>query len=111
MVLVVTFNTFYLLVSLSHSHKHIHTHTHTHTLIGTSLLVVEAADADGEDNAITYSIPDNELFTVDPDGTIRNNQTFPLVADTEVCCQVPPAINKCFLGGSVLTILGICIMW
>ena len=65
-----------------------HTHTHTHTHTGTTLLIVVATDADGQDNSITYSIPDNDLFEVDPDGTIVNSQLFPLVLDTEVSNQI-----------------------
>lgn len=60
---------------------------------GTSLLQVFARDDDGEDNVISYSVINEEEnglnFTVDSDGVIRNDASFPAVTADD-----PPGVRS-----------------
>lgn len=59
--------------------------------ISTSLIQVEAFDRDGVDNAITYSIVEDNVtnstsiqFSIDGEGVVRNEEIFPLVSPSQV---------------------------
>ena len=58
--------------------------------VSTSLFQLDAVDRDGVDNDITYSIVDDNSttvqFSIDGEGVVRNDESFPSVSTTQVDC-------------------------
>ena len=52
---------------------------------GNSLTTVNAKDADGRDNEITYTLTDYSLFDIDSDtGVVTHTKNFPSLESSEV---------------------------